>query len=538
MKLTTKTVLSGAGGFALAFLSTLSGCAGGDEFQARRDNSKKNDAAKPHPDVGQSEAPDSATVPGPCELSAGEDFPDDDFVDSNCDGIDGTIVNAVFVSPYGDNTATGEKETPVASLQKGIELAQSFQKDVYVCNGVYTENLIIENTGVRIFGGYNCTNNWQRSEGRALLSPVKGVPITINAAAQTSLDRVELIAPKATGFGESSVAILALSSKMFKLHKSKVIASDGGPGEPGGKAQVVTVPALSGEPGQPADFSCDFTMNGPFCKKPALGVDHFKATSCPNQTIAYRGGRGGDGAHARLNLAPQPGQWGVVVGGEGGKPGKDGQPGKGGKGGKAGVPGAALGILFQGQYLPASGTDGTMGTMGQAGGGGGGGLSKCLGDVCSVFYKGSAGGQGGNPGCGGQPGQAGGGGGGSIAIIAVDSHLAISHTTLVTKRGGNGGAGSDGALGQPGGEGGLAGKASYSAYSGGKGGKGGDGGKGGPGGSGGGGPSVAILIRNSQTQTTAATFELGQAGLGGTGIVPGKNGITRGVLDVNKPLPK
>jgi hypothetical protein len=42
------------------------------------------------------------------------DAPDLSFVDSNCDGIDGTVNDAVFVSPNGKDTNPGTKDTPKA----------------------------------------------------------------------------------------------------------------------------------------------------------------------------------------------------------------------------------------------------------------------------------------------------------------------------------------------------------------------------------------------------------------------------------------
>ncbi|HEX4627805.1 MAG TPA: MXAN_6577-like cysteine-rich protein, partial [Gemmatimonadales bacterium] len=46
------------------------------------------------------------------------DKPDLAFVDENCDGIDGTIADAIFVSTHGNNTNPGTMSQPVATITK------------------------------------------------------------------------------------------------------------------------------------------------------------------------------------------------------------------------------------------------------------------------------------------------------------------------------------------------------------------------------------------------------------------------------------
>jgi hypothetical protein len=82
------------------------------------------------------------------------DEPDDDFADTNCDGIDGAAAGAVFVAPKGSDDALGTIEQPVATISRALTLAAQKQLDVYVCNATYRDNIVIK-SGVRIFGGYD-----------------------------------------------------------------------------------------------------------------------------------------------------------------------------------------------------------------------------------------------------------------------------------------------------------------------------------------------------------------------------------------------
>src|SRR4051794_18886719 len=68
------------------------------------------------------------------------DKPDAAFEDTNCDGIDGTEANAMFVAVSGSDAASGTKANPVQTINKGISLANAAvpKRDVYVAGGTYS----------------------------------------------------------------------------------------------------------------------------------------------------------------------------------------------------------------------------------------------------------------------------------------------------------------------------------------------------------------------------------------------------------------
>src|SRR5260221_94072 len=59
-----------------------------------------------------------------CHKSAPSEKPDMSFGDKDCDGINGTIANAIFVSSRGSNSDPGTMQQPVATIMRGIALAQ------------------------------------------------------------------------------------------------------------------------------------------------------------------------------------------------------------------------------------------------------------------------------------------------------------------------------------------------------------------------------------------------------------------------------
>lgn len=128
------------------------------------------------------------------------DYVDTDFVDSNCDGSDGNLSNAIFVRPVGgggsldgNDSNPGTANRPVATLQRAVALACASTgvdgcKDIYMASGEYPTTRAPRLPGIvpvgsraplRIYGGFNatlvncetgtCSLRWIRGEGRSEL---------------------------------------------------------------------------------------------------------------------------------------------------------------------------------------------------------------------------------------------------------------------------------------------------------------------------------------------------------------------------------
>ncbi|MBU1917094.1 DUF1565 domain-containing protein [bacterium] len=109
------------------------------------------------------------------------DTPDENFLDANCDGVDGDIENAVWVSAdEGDNGNDGTFFEPVKTLAKGIDLAADMDagfRDVYVVNGTYNEDVLVTDD-VNLYGGYSLLEDDERTRdlttNRAVLNGKDG----------------------------------------------------------------------------------------------------------------------------------------------------------------------------------------------------------------------------------------------------------------------------------------------------------------------------------------------------------------------------
>jgi len=471
------------------------------------------------------------------------DLPDDDFVDSNCDGIDGDKRAAIFVSPDGKVDNDGSFGSPVSTISKGIELAAARGKDVYVCTADYAENVVVETKAVNIFGGYDCVG-WSRDNQRASVVPAGGIALTLRNVSEMTVDRMRFIAAKATVAGESSIAAQVFASSDVVLSHLDLTAGNGAAGK-AGDAVPAAKQAQAGADGTVGNYCNPYLSDWPCDIAIPAGGDA-PSTMCGSTKI--HGGTGGRGAPY-----PKGGPQAGAVGAPGNK--KSGAEGANGVDGNEGaISNETFGSVTDDGYVASnSGGDGTVGKPGESGGGGNGGYSchyttagsgddkaDCInGKGGDYFYFGSGGGQGGYGGCGGAAGHGGGGGGASIALLSIKSTVSLSWSSLTTATGGLGGAPSNGAKGQAGGRGGKAGRPTSSALgaytaltTGQDGGPAGDGGVGGPGGPGGGGPSITLVAVGEMPVTQAVTFAngaggKGAAGFNGTDALSGESGETK-----------
>jgi hypothetical protein len=464
-------------------------------------------------------APDNAAInPGAA------DDPEMQFVDSNCDGIDGDASKAVFVSTLGDDSADGTRAAPTRTLAGGLARASSRSLPaLYVAAGIYSERLVVAD-GVSIYGGYDAaawsrsgSNETKISNNIAANGTVEGASATA-VTSRTVLQGLTIEAGNASGQGVSVYGLRAVSSPGLVLDHLVVSAGTTADGHAGAGQPGTAAGGGNGGPGAPGSEN-----GGAFCSTSSAPLRGAAGTSPVGRTGGLGGESGlgpGSGGTGGNGFGPGSG-----LGGAGGLSTQDGFVGQNGTHGAAGTDGAAGTRSFGAGGLTladgASGSTATAGEGGGGGGGGGGGTSDC-------DSYGSSGGGGGGGAAGGAPGTGGASAGGSFAVYLWESNLTISNSTLRTGAAGDGGAGGAGQSGGNGGAGGPGGPYGGAGEqddggNGAPGGAGGNGGRGGHGGGGAGGPSVGILIAGGSVPSLSAnTFDVGPGGSGGTS--PGNPG--------------
>ena len=430
-------------------------------------------------DGGKDAGPD-----GPVTCPSGHEPKDDPSCVSDALGI--------FVTPTGNDSNPGTKESPVATVTKALALAKSGGEGfVFVCEGSYTESVDVAQT-ISIFGGFQCSD-WSYSGTQPKFTGAKpDYVFHLSGADDTVMGDLELDAPDApANTGESSIGAFVANSQNVTFERMTIHAGKGS----GGIAGVTT--------------NYTFPDAGALAGNSATGIDGGieNSQNCPggDTTVGGAGGYGNGTTGEDGKPALDGGLGGQLAACNSGGGGGDGSPASKGVDG-AGA--ATLGGLDASGWQPQAGQQGAHGTAGQGGGGG-------------LGITNGGGGGGGAGGCGGAGGAAGSGGGGSIAIIAVSSVVTCQSDDLLASAAGPGGIG---AVGQTGAAGGSHGNGFGTGCSGGN---GGAGGSGGAGGGGAGGVSVGVLSKGGTINIDSATqsnITPGTAGAKGTGAA-GNDGI-------------
>lgn len=461
-----------------------------------------------------------------CDFLSDLDTPDANRIDANCDGVDGDLDQAVFLSTQGDDTEDGASPSAaVRTLSRAIEAARALgRSQIWISTGTYSMNRSVTlSDAISLYGGYNATFS-QRDGGRSQLSFSSNVGLEVrDLTASVNLLSLSISVSDRVITSESAQAVRVINvGDHLTIEDCAISAGQGGSGRSGSSGS-----------------------NG------SAGLRGNNASgSSGGSGGSLGGGSGGNGRSRNSGLAGSSGlSNGSPCGGGGGSASgtgglgcNDGNPRGGGAGGngcngsvgRSGTGGGGRGSWSGTVWSESTGQSGGTGGRGGGGGGGGaGGGENCTDPVfgtciyCGSGRGGGGGGGGGNGGGGGRPGS---GGGASFAIVIYRSSVVIKDSIVAN---GGGGSGGDGGTGGAGGAGGAGGSGvnspSDSEGDGGDGGDGGRGGSGGCGGGGGGGPSVLFQgVSQAQIQLVGEVqTSLSAGGDGGSSCgAPGARGFS------------
>ncbi|MBU0550240.1 DUF1565 domain-containing protein, partial [Myxococcota bacterium] len=195
-----------------------------------------------------------------CDNSAPDD-PDPDFIDANCDGIDGREAlvgggRALFASPnVGRPGGAGTRADPLRDLEAAVALAHAGDH-IYLDQGVYTLSATLEiPAGVSLYGGYDASNQWQTRSNRwvdGAKTVITGASIVLkypDTSPPMDLDQVEIVALDAGPGGEMSAPLWVESGEGLRLRRVRLISGRGAQGESGAAGPA---PASEGSAGQTA----------------------------------------------------------------------------------------------------------------------------------------------------------------------------------------------------------------------------------------------------------------------------------------------
>ena len=493
-----------------------------------------------------------------CLFDPAPDLPDGK--DTDCDGVDGEVGNAVFVAKNGSDQNTGEIGAPMLTIVSAIARAEADSKrDVYVATGVYNESVVLK-PGANVYGGYSSDFKtrhvllYETVIMGGAPTPAKPGAVTVGGVTDevTTLDGFTLFGLDNDLSGQSSYGIYVRDSgQNLHVHNCHVFGGDGGDGAPGANGQD------GGDGAQGAAGQAAYLYNSTVCNVAGALKTGGAGGSKTCGATSTSGGKGGDAYCGKWDVAPSSAENGVAGSGPGAgaggaagwdgrfydacslcnvpsethpMDGADGKPGADGSDGSKGIGcSQPSGAVNNGLWQPADAFSGQPGSHG--GGGGGGGAGAAVDNQISCTEQiGGTGGGGGAGACAGTGGAPGTGGGGSFALYLYFSLPGNTAPTIAGNffQAGIGGSGGVGGNGGTGGVGGVAGagggenSAAWCARSGGSGGKGGNGGHGGGGGGGCGGVSYGGYATGAQgidlsPIANGNQFVAGIGGAAGTG---------------------
>jgi hypothetical protein len=432
------------------------------------------------------------TYCAPCE-----DMPDEEYRDTNCDGIDGDVARALFVDEFGVTGGVGTMSSPMTDLQLAIDTAYATPgvDHVYVSIGLYQGPIDLAD-GVSIWGGYDANNGWSRDPSNVAFIhnlDVVNSPEGISALRGSYITQPTVVADLRVeawgagallgGDGDHAFGIHLHQVSGLRLERVRATGAFADWGLIGASVGNVSGIKLGGGGG-----------SGGTSGSPTGGIG-----SSGNGTSCSAGGLGG------LGGLPYFGGFNGVIG-------------------SPGIPGgwgsSSFGsISISGPYLNMSG-NGTGGSDGCRGGGGGGGGG---GGYALFVGNGGKGGKGGNGGYAGRGAKGGKRAGCSVGLFLSSSTIEAVDCTFsgdVAGVGGAAGAPGSGTAGNSGSDG-----QSVSGPDGGDGGEGGPGGIGGFAGPGASGHSYGILASSdSSANLSGTTVQATVPGIAMIGFVIGHAG--------------
>jgi hypothetical protein len=142
------------------------------------------------------------------------DLPDDQFLDSNGDGIDGDIAKAVFVATTGNDANDGTPDNPKLTIAAAITAAagDATKTEVYVSSGTYME-VVQLSAGVSVYGGYDAAADWARSASNVATVQGDTTAVIADGITQaTTVDRLTIESADNTVAGGNSTGIYLANS--------------------------------------------------------------------------------------------------------------------------------------------------------------------------------------------------------------------------------------------------------------------------------------------------------------------------------------
>ena len=172
-----------------------------------------------------------------CVITDANDQPDDLFTDSNCDGIDGNVSQAIFCRCRRQRCRSRNNDGSLVTINAGIAKALANSKSqVLVSNGIYLGRVTLVQS-ISLFGKYAQSSNWQRSNSHistlrnnsplsGRLSAIEGV----NIVGATTVDGFHIETGAVSTAQMSNYGVICNNCGGLRLNGNSISVGNGGAG--------------------------------------------------------------------------------------------------------------------------------------------------------------------------------------------------------------------------------------------------------------------------------------------------------------------
>ncbi|MCB9797746.1 MAG: putative metal-binding motif-containing protein [Alphaproteobacteria bacterium] len=268
------------------------------------------------------------------------DSPDLDYIDENCDGVDGDVLDAIFLDPVsGSDGWDGlSTSTAVRTLDEAYRKAAAQGRAwVLIADGEPTLTTSFQE-GVSLAGGYDAGAGWSRSSRILPLFDVGSSGVVLSGwRADTEWQQLAIDADAATSTGGSSIALTLYDCTGFVLQGVEINAGTGRDGAAG----ATGADGNDGSDGGDGVDGCEDSSGlCDSCGRPAAGVSGAAGSGCSGNA-GGAGGRPGKGTSTGSTGSTGGGSWAAraaraVPGDSAGSRGTAGGDGSDGSNGRAG----------------------------------------------------------------------------------------------------------------------------------------------------------------------------------------------------------
>ncbi len=240
-----------------------------------------------------------------CERWDGVGPPPSVDADIDCDGVVDNSTDFVFVTPSGNDAASGSLLEPMRTLEAAVLRGRELGRDVLVAGGVY-EGPVVLQSGVSVFGGYRADFRDRDislypvtleggQPGRPLLE-AHGIDTPTTVDGILVIGSAGLLRPATGDFGSSTAVWITDSGTALRFVDVEVYA---GPAQDGVRGRssaegladlgYASLEALNGENGRAG-------VSSSFCDAPSMrgGAAGVKVCAPAIGGVEVSGGRGAD----------------------------------------------------------------------------------------------------------------------------------------------------------------------------------------------------------------------------------------------------